>query len=97
MKELQTLQAANLPLAEQAALFARTTLLIGAHGAGLTNMLAMPDGGAPRALAATARLAPTAVAADDDLSGRSTKWWSAIKAAAREQLAAEAKQAAESA
>ena len=44
--ELQTLQAANLPLAEQAALFARTTLLIGAHGAGLTNLLAMPDGGA---------------------------------------------------
>jgi hypothetical protein len=36
-------RGANLP--EQVALFSRTRLLIGAHGAGLANMILMPPGG----------------------------------------------------
>lgn len=38
--------AEDLSFAQQVSLFARTRLLIGIHGAGLTNMVFMPEGGA---------------------------------------------------
>ena len=43
---IEMVDPSRLTLQEQVALFASTQLLIGVHGAGLTNMLYMPAGGA---------------------------------------------------
>lgn len=40
-----TVDAEALPFAEQVALASRTSVMLGVHGAGLTNMLFMPEGG----------------------------------------------------
>jgi hypothetical protein len=55
----ETLAIGSMPISEQVAVFADTTHLVSAHGAGLSNMIFMPENSVVTELVSPARLWPT--------------------------------------